>query len=94
MTLTLELAPAIEARLRRKARLEGLSADECAMRLLEMGLQQADQPASAIDLLQTWIDEGDEVEQRETGEYLVRALDEDRPSMRRLYPQELKGITW
>ena len=29
-----------------------------------------------------------------TGEYLIRALDEDRLSDRPLFPPELKGVTW
>jgi hypothetical protein len=45
-------------------------------------------------LLQSWIVEGDAQEQKETGEYLVRSLDEDRLSDRRLFPPELKGVSW
>lgn len=41
---------------------------------------------AAIRLLQSWIDEGDAEEQRETGEYLMQALDEDRLSDRKLFP--------
>jgi hypothetical protein len=33
-------------------------------------------------------------EQQETGEYLIRVLDEDRLSERKLFPPELKGVTW
>jgi len=33
-------------------------------------------------------------EQKETGDFLVRALDEDRPSERKLFPPELEGVTW
>ena len=33
-------------------------------------------------------------EQKETGDLLVRALDEDRPSERKLFPPELEGVTW
>ena len=40
---------------------------------------------AAIDLLRS-LREGDEAEQRETGEYLVKSLDEDRPSYRKLFP--------
>jgi hypothetical protein len=47
-----------------------------------------------VALLQSWIDEGDDQEQRGTGEYLIQALDEDRLSDRRLFPPELKGATW
>ena len=56
----------------------------------------SDGPTTALGtLLQSWIDgEDDEAEQRETGEYLVRALDEDRLSGRALFPTEHKGVTW
>jgi hypothetical protein len=48
-----------------------------------------------VSLLQSWIDEEDDAgEQRDTGEYLVRALDEDRLSGRQLFPAEHKGVTW
>jgi hypothetical protein len=47
-----------------------------------------------VSLLQSWMDEGDDQEQKETGEYLVQALDEDRLSDHSLFPQELKGVTW
>jgi hypothetical protein len=46
-----------------------------------------------VGLLQSWILEGDAQEQKETGEYLVRSLDEDRLSDRSLFPPELKGVT-
>ena len=45
-------------------------------------------------MLQTWIDEDDAGEQQETGEYLIRVLDEDRLSERKLFPPELKGVSW
>jgi hypothetical protein len=48
----------------------------------------------AVELLQSWIDEEDPQEQKETGDYLVRVLDEDRLSDRKLYPPELEGATW
>jgi hypothetical protein len=42
--------------------------------------------ASLIALLDEWRNEGDEAEQRETWEFLKQALDEDRPSYRKLFP--------
>ena len=45
-------------------------------------------------LIRSWMDEEDAGEQRETIEYLVRALDEDRLSDRKLFPRELKGKSW
>jgi hypothetical protein len=62
--------------------------------LLDKSLPPKDRRTELITLLQTWIDEGDAEEQRETGEYLIRALDEDRLSDRPLFPPELKGVTW
>jgi len=50
--------------------------------------------AELAALLQSWIEEGDAEEQKETGEYLIQALDEDRLSDRRLFPPGLKGVTW
>ena len=47
-----------------------------------------------VQLLQSWIDEDDLDEQRETLDYLIRALDEDRLSCRKLFPKELKGKSW
>ena len=45
-------------------------------------------------LLRSWMDAESAAEQRETIEYLVRALDEDRLSDRKLFPEELKGESW
>ena len=50
--------------------------------------------AKLDELLQSWIQDGDAQEQKETGELLVQALDEDRLSDRPLFPPELKGVTW
>lgn len=55
---------------------------------------QRERREKSIALVQSWIDEGDEEEQSETWEYLVRVLDEDRTSDRKLFPLELKGISW
>ena len=53
--------------------------------------QQA--PESLGALIQSWMKE-DAEEQRETLEHLVRALDENRLSDRKLFPKELKGKSW
>ena len=53
-----------------------------------------DRAAKLAQLFQSWIDEGDADEQRETLEYLIQALDEDRLSDRKLFPKELKGKSW
>ena len=53
-----------------------------------------DRAAGLVQLVQSWMDEGDTDEQRETLEYLIRALDEDRLSSRKLFPKELQGKSW
>lgn len=58
------------------------------------GLPVPGRQAELVSLLQSWVEEGDPEEQRETGEYLIRSLDEDRLSDRKLFPPELRGVTW
>lgn len=59
----------------------------------EAGLPTPEQRRAAA-LLQSWIDEGDEIEQRETGNLLLAGLDENRLSDRKYFPPELEGKTW
>src|SRR5262249_21216576 len=94
MTLTLELTPELERRLVREAAKKGVAAEEYTLDLLRQHLPVEDRRAKAIALLRSWAEQGDADEQRETGEYLIRALDEDRLSDRKLFPPDLKGVTW
>lgn len=55
--------------------------------------QQKDQ-SGLLALLDSWMKEGDSEEQRETLEYLIRAMDENRPEGYKLFPPELKGKSW
>ena len=94
MTLTLHLPPELEQRLTQEAKRQGLALDAYALQLLDQSLPPKDRRTELVTLLQSWIEEGDPEEQQETGEYLIRALDEDRLADRQLFPPELKGITW
>ena len=94
MTLTLRLPPGLEERLQHEAQRRGLPADTLTLQLLDQHLPAKDPREELVDLLQSWIEEGDAQEQKETGEYLIEALDKDRLSNRSLFPQELKGVTW
>lgn len=47
-----------------------------------------------LALLDSWAKEGDAEEQKETLEYLIHALDENRPEGYKLFPPELKGKSW
>ena len=95
MDVTLNLTPELGHRLQREARRHGVSADEYTLRLLDRHVPGNGQATALVSLLQSWIDEEDDAgEQRETGEHLVRVLDEDRLSGRQLFPTEHKGVTW
>ncbi|TAF16406.1 MAG: hypothetical protein EAZ76_07470, partial [Nostocales cyanobacterium] len=65
-----------------------------ALQLLTNSILLKQKQAEAVNLIQSWIDDEDESEQQETGEYLIHALDKDRLSERKLFPVEMKGITW
>ncbi len=94
MTLTLDLSAELEERLKQGAEREGVSVNVYALRLLEAHLQPVDRREELVSLIQSWIDEGDAEQQRETGDTLIKALDEDRLSDRKLYPPELEGVSW
>jgi len=94
MTLKMTVAPPLEVRLKQEALRQGVSVDDFVLGLLEKELTPEDRGTELIGLLQSWIEDDDPDEQRETGNYLVRVLDEDRPSDRELFPAELEGVTW
>jgi hypothetical protein len=92
--MMLNLPPEIERRLVEAAERHGVTPDAYTVQLLNQHLPKMDRREELVALLQSWIDGDDGLEQKETGEYLIHALDEDRPSDRKLFPSELKGITW
>ena len=94
MTLNLDLPPELEQYLLQEAERQGLSVEAMTLQLLMNSLQLRQKQAEAVDMLQSWIDDEDVEEQQETGEYLVQVLDEDRLSERKLFPLEMKGVTW
>lgn len=94
MTLTLNLPPDIEQYLFQEAKQQGLSVEAMTLKLLTSFIVLRQKQANAVNLLQSWIDDEDVGEQQETGQYLICALDEDRLSERKLFPMEMKGVTW
>jgi hypothetical protein len=94
MTLALHLPPALEQRLIQEAKRQALRLDAYTLELLDTHLPPKAQRLELVTLLDAWIAEGDSEESRETGEYLVRVLDEDRLANRKLFPPELKDVTW
>ena len=94
MNVTLDLTPELGRRLALAARQYGVPVGAYTVQLLDRHLPGDRQAGDLVTLLQSWMDDEDGGEQRDTGEYLVRALDGDRLSDRRLFPPEQKGLTW
>lgn len=95
MPLTLHLSPEIEQRLAEEAERQGLAPDEYAGRIIAERLPTLERRDELVALLQRWIDEpATDEEEGETSEDLLVALDESHSSDRRLFPPDLKGITW
>lgn len=94
MTLVLAITPEMHARLTQEAARLGVEVSDCALRLLDHHLPPAERRAQAVALLEAWIQENDDQEQRQTGDFLTRSLDEDRPSQRKHFPADLEGVSW
>jgi plasmid stability protein len=94
MALILNLSPKLEQYLLQEANQHGLSVEAVALQILTNSLLLKQKRAEAVNLLQAWIDDEDGSEQQETGQYLICALDDDRLSERKLFPLEMKGVTW
>jgi hypothetical protein len=92
MTLQVPLSPDLEARLRSEAERQGLSADAVTVLLLNKYLPPADRRGKTIALPQSWID--DDADDVDSDYNLLPALDDARTSDRKLFPEELKGISW
>ena len=64
------------------------------------GLRWRDAPAekgqaeAVHALIRSWADMDDDGEQRETIGCLVEGLDKERLSVRKVFPEELKGRSW
>ena len=64
------------------------------LRVLDQHIPPPAGGSALLALLRSWVEEGDVEEHQQTGDHLVRALDEDRLSDRKLFPPELEGVTW
>ena len=94
MTLTLQLSARLQERLAAAALRLGNELDEVALDVLEQHAPDNDRRLEAIGFLEHWIDEASERAAVEPANSLLEDLDAHRPSYRKLYPAELKGITW
>ena len=94
MVLMLNLTPEMELHLNREAQKKGVSVEAYALEMLQEQISNKEKQTSLVDVLDSWLDEDDAQEQESTGEFLINALDEDRLSERKLFPPEMKGVSW
>ncbi|MBW4459700.1 MAG: hypothetical protein KME47_05600 [Nodosilinea sp. WJT8-NPBG4] len=94
MTLTLDLPFELEQYLLQEAEQKGLSVEAMTLQLLTQSILLQQKGAEAVDILQSWLEDEDVEDQQATDQYLLQVLDEDRLSDRKLFPLEMKGITW
>jgi hypothetical protein len=93
--LQLTLPPELEARLRQEAERRGQSLESVALQLLDQHLPPVwdeQRRAAAIAMLRQWREEDAAMSPEEAAENadLLRSLDEDRPSHRKLFTDLLK----
>ncbi len=93
ITLELHLSAELSHRLQNEAERRGLAEDVLVVKLLDERLPTTDANTETIALLQSWIDEK-ESDETDDGYDLLKALDEARTSDRKLFPEELKGVSW
>jgi hypothetical protein len=96
MSIQLVLPPELEQRLRQEAERRGKSAEEVALQLLNQHLPPPldVRRAAAIAMLQQWMEEDSSIsqEEAEANAAVLRALDEDRPSYRKLFTDLSKDV--
>jgi hypothetical protein len=94
MTLQLSLPTELEERLRQEAERRGQPTEAVALRLLDEHLPPPldARRAAAVALLQRWAEEDASLspEEAAANAEVLRALDEDRPSYRKLFRDILK----
>ena len=93
MPLLLTLDDEVEQQLEREASRQGVSVADYAAKIIAQHMEAARRASATIELLESWLSE-DPDEQRETGTFLIQALNEDRLSSRLRFPPEMKGTTW
>jgi hypothetical protein len=94
MALTLNLSAELEQRLLQEADRRGIAPETFTLLLLEKSLPPENRRQEIVRLLDEWMTDEDAQEQQETGDYLIRSLDEDRLGDRPLFPSDLQGVTW
>lgn len=94
MTLQLDLPQQLEERLREEAQRLGLAADAVTLKLLDEHLPQQTPPLKLPSMFNQWEQEDRSPAEREDDYNFFEAIDAARTSNRKLFPPELKGISW
>ncbi len=95
MTITLTLAPELEFKLKQEADRRDIPPEQYAIEVLDEHFTHSAQERAEklAELFRQWNQE--EVDDSEAlDDEFFKMLDEDRPSYRKLFPPEMKGITW
>jgi hypothetical protein len=94
MSLELTLPPDLEERLRREAERCGQPTESVALRVLDQHLPRPTDArrAAAVSILQDWMEEDANLspEEARANVEVLRSLDADRPSYRKLFTDLLK----
>ncbi|HKB01569.1 MAG TPA: hypothetical protein VKD90_05080 [Gemmataceae bacterium] len=93
MTLKLSLPPELERRLRAAASQKGERVDQFVVQLLDENLPPTDTKRAAANLLLDWAKEVEAMTDAESAENerILRAIDSDRLSDRKLFSHLFKG---
>ncbi len=92
MNLELELPPDIEDRLHAEASRTGDAVDRVAIQLLDRSLPDPDKSDRALNLIAKWMKEDESLSDEEILRHraVLRAIDDDRPSERKLFEKILE----
>jgi predicted transcriptional regulator len=93
MTITLELSDELEQRLAKAAARRGLDEPQYVLELLEAHVPRVQDSQALIALMDEWMTQDQEDDGDVPFEQVMKWLDEDR-GYRKLFPPELKGVTW
>ena len=96
MTLHLTLPAPLEERLRQEAERQGLAPDTVTLQILDQHLPKPvdDRRAAGIAMLHRWMEEDAALSDEESAENekVLRMIDEDRPSYRKLFTDMLPAL--
>ena len=94
---TVYFDPDLHKALKIKAAIDNRSISELVDQAVRFTLQhqsKTKQIPEVVALLQSWMEEADQGEPENSEASIFETLDQARTSDRKLYPPELKGITW